>query len=116
MIEEVADDFVEQLVAQGEAAARSARARMEGVFLGPLHSERQRAEIEEQVADARSSGEVLTGGARPEGEHYEQGFFYEPTIVLEPARDSRVATRGGLRAGAADLEDQRARRGNRARQ
>ena len=38
---------------QGEAARRRA-GHQDGIFLGPLHSERQRAEIEEQLADARS--------------------------------------------------------------
>jgi succinate-semialdehyde dehydrogenase/glutarate-semialdehyde dehydrogenase len=61
---------------------------MDGVFLGPLHSAAQRAEIEEQVEDARASGEVLTGGKRPD---IETGYFYEPTLIREPARDSRVA-------------------------
>jgi succinate-semialdehyde dehydrogenase/glutarate-semialdehyde dehydrogenase len=64
---------------------------MDGVLLGPLHSERQRAEIEAQLDDARRSGEVLLGGRRPEGEEFEAGWFYEPTIVLEPARDAKVA-------------------------
>jgi succinate-semialdehyde dehydrogenase/glutarate-semialdehyde dehydrogenase len=64
---------------------------MEGVFLGPMHSEAQRAKIEEQVEDARASGgEVLVGGRRPDGDLYESGWFYEPTLILEPGHDSKV--------------------------
>jgi acyl-CoA reductase-like NAD-dependent aldehyde dehydrogenase len=87
---EVADELVESLVAKAKKLTIGP-GTMDGVFLGPLHSARQRDEIESQVEDARQTGEVLTGGARPEGELYEHGHFYEPTIVLEPAHDSRVA-------------------------
>jgi len=89
--EEVADEVVEKLVAKAQRLTVGP-GTMDGVFLGPLHSERQRAEIEEQVEDAGRTGEVLIGGHRPEGDQYEQGWFYEPTLVLEPAHDGRVAT------------------------
>src|SRR3954469_9761378 len=89
--EEVADEIVDKLVNKAKRLVVGPGTQ-EGVFLGPLHSERQRAEIEEQVEDARRTGDVLTGGSRPDGDQYEQGWFYEPTVVLEPARDGRVAT------------------------
>src|SRR3954454_6068999 len=89
--EEVADEVVEKLVAKARRLTVGPGTQ-DGVFLGPLHSERQRTEIEEQVEDARETGEILTGGSRPDGDAYEDGWFYEPTIVLEPARDGRVAT------------------------
>ena len=87
--EKVADEFTERLVAKAQKLTIGP-GTMDGVFLGPLHSERQRAEIEEQVEDARASGEVLTGGGRPD---IESGYFYEPTIIREPARDSRSRAR-----------------------
>jgi acyl-CoA reductase-like NAD-dependent aldehyde dehydrogenase len=89
--EEVADEIVDKLVNKAKRLVVGPGTQ-EGVFLGPLHSERQRAEIEEQVEDARQSGEVLVGGRRPEGDGYDKGWYYEPTLILEPARDSRVAT------------------------
>ncbi|MEA2289402.1 MAG: hypothetical protein QOD55_1399 [Solirubrobacteraceae bacterium] len=90
--EDVADRLAEQLVAKARKLTIGP-GTMQGVFLGPMHSERQRAEVEAQVADARESGgEVLIGGRRPEGELYERGWFYEPTIVLEPSHDSKMAT------------------------
>jgi acyl-CoA reductase-like NAD-dependent aldehyde dehydrogenase len=49
--------------------------------------------IEAQVADAVDRGaKVLHGAARPRGEVYERGWFYEPTLLLEPPADARVAT------------------------
>jgi succinate-semialdehyde dehydrogenase/glutarate-semialdehyde dehydrogenase len=88
--EEVADDFIERLVTKAQKLTIGP-GTMDGVFLGPLHSETQRSEIEDQVEDARQSGEILTGGRRPDGDQYENGWFYAPTIVNEPARDSKVA-------------------------
>jgi acyl-CoA reductase-like NAD-dependent aldehyde dehydrogenase len=86
VFESVADEIVEAV------AAKAARLRV-GIGsdpdsqLGPLHSEGQRAELERQIAD--SGGEILAGGKRPEG--LEHGWFHEPTVVLEPGRDSPMA-------------------------
>lgn len=53
----------------------------EGVKLGPLVSEPQRAKVESAVADAVSQGaRLLCGGKRPEG--FEKGYFYQPTILV----------------------------------
>jgi acyl-CoA reductase-like NAD-dependent aldehyde dehydrogenase len=58
--------------------------------LGPMHSERQRALLERQVDESvAGGGEVLAGGGRPE--RFQRGWFYEPTVVLEPPRDSPMA-------------------------
>src|SRR3954449_1560628 len=78
--EEVADEVVEKLVAKARRLTVGPGTQ-DGVFLGPLHSERQRAEIEEQVEDARGSGEVLVGGERPTGDGLDAGWFYEPTLI-----------------------------------
>src|SRR4051794_21862568 len=56
--------------------------------MGPLHTEAQRAKLERQIEE--SGGEVVAGGGRPEG--LERGWFHEPTVVLEPGRDSPMAT------------------------
>jgi succinate-semialdehyde dehydrogenase/glutarate-semialdehyde dehydrogenase len=59
--------------------------------MGPLHLAYQRAEIEEQVEDARSRGATVTfGGSRPAGESFERGNFYLPTLIENAAWDSRV--------------------------
>jgi len=92
VFESVADEFVEKLAGK-VGRLRVGPGTAEGVMLGPLHSARQRDLLEEQVEDAVDSGaEVLHGAKRPEGDGLESGYFYEPTLLLEPARDSRVAT------------------------
>src|SRR5215208_7008945 len=92
VFESVADEFIDKLVTKARRL-KIGPGTAEGVMLGPLHSPRQRDLLEEQVADAVDSGaEVLHGAKRPEDEKYDEGNFYEPTLLLEPARDSRVAT------------------------
>ena len=64
----------------------------EGTMLGPLHSESQREILEEQVsATLERGGELLAGGRRPDGDELAAGWFYEPTLILEPPHDSKVA-------------------------
>lgn len=59
--------------------------------MGPLHQAFQRDEIEEQVEDARGRhAQVLTGGKRPEGDGFDRGFFYLPTLIDNPPLDARV--------------------------
>jgi acyl-CoA reductase-like NAD-dependent aldehyde dehydrogenase len=93
VFESVADKFVEKLTAKVQRL-KVGPGTAEGVILGPLHTERQRDLLEEQVGDAMDSGaEVLHGAKRPQEDGLpERGNFYEPTLLLEPAHDSRVAT------------------------
>jgi succinate-semialdehyde dehydrogenase/glutarate-semialdehyde dehydrogenase len=64
-----------------------------GVQLGPLHSERQRDLLEDQLRRTlKQGGEVLTGGGRPEDPELSHGWFFQPTVVLEPPHDSPLAT------------------------
>lgn len=92
VFESVADAVIERLVGKVERL-RVGPGTAERVTVGPLHSARVRGLIEEQVADAVGSGaQALAGAARPEGKDYDVGYFYKPTLLLEPARTSRVAT------------------------
>src|ERR671921_481083 len=91
VFDSVADEFIEKLAGKVQKL-RVGPGTAEGVMLGPLHSAQQRDLLEEQVADAVDTGaEVLHGAKRPEGDDFEKGYFYEPTLLLEPTRDSRVA-------------------------
>jgi succinate-semialdehyde dehydrogenase/glutarate-semialdehyde dehydrogenase len=58
------------------------------IRVGPLHTAEGRTEIMEQLQDALDGGgELVLGGDVPEG----KGNFIAPTIVCNPAQDSRVA-------------------------
>jgi succinate-semialdehyde dehydrogenase/glutarate-semialdehyde dehydrogenase len=89
--ERVADEFVEKL--EGKVAKlKLGPGTAEGTMIGPLHSRTQQETLEEQVAGTLArGGELLRGGRRPDGDEFADGWFYEPTLILEPPHDARVA-------------------------
>jgi succinate-semialdehyde dehydrogenase/glutarate-semialdehyde dehydrogenase len=92
LFENIAEQFIDKLVGKVDRLVVGPGTRP-GVTLGPVHSARQLQVLEAQVADAVASGAtVLRGARRPLGEGLGQGYFYEPTLLLEPAHTSRVAT------------------------
>ena len=92
VFESVADEFIEKLAGKVKKL-KVGPGTAEGVMLGPLHSPQQRDLLEEQVGDAVDSGaEVLHGAKRLVDNGLSKGNFYEPTLLVEPARDSKVAT------------------------
>ncbi len=61
--------------------------------MGPLHTAKQRAEIESQLADAiHRGGKVVAGGRRPAGEQFSHGYYFEPTVVVDVPEGARVWT------------------------
>ncbi|MDX3380409.1 NADP-dependent succinic semialdehyde dehydrogenase [Streptomyces niveiscabiei] len=83
---DVYEGFVERFVA-GMEALRVGDPLDEETQVGPLASERGRADLEELVEDARRGGaRVLCGGVRPEGD----GWFYPPTVLTDVGRELRI--------------------------
>jgi succinate-semialdehyde dehydrogenase/glutarate-semialdehyde dehydrogenase len=61
----------------------------QGTDVGPLATAQGRADVAEQVEDARAKGaDILCGGRAEEG----PGFFYRPTAIAGITPDMRVAT------------------------
>ncbi len=90
--ESVADEVVEAVVQKARRLTVGPGTE-DGVQLGPLHSERQRDLLEDQLRRTlEAGGEALAGGGRPDREELRDGWFHEPTIVLEPPHDSPMAT------------------------
>jgi succinate-semialdehyde dehydrogenase/glutarate-semialdehyde dehydrogenase len=91
VFESVYDEVVETI------AGKAGRLRLgpgdaEGVQLGPLHSERQRSLLEDQLSRTLDAGgEVVAGGARPDAAELQRGFFHDPTVVAAPPHDSPMA-------------------------
>jgi succinate-semialdehyde dehydrogenase/glutarate-semialdehyde dehydrogenase len=86
---EIYDNFV------AEFAARAAKLKVgdpgadESVDMGPLAHGRRIAAMEAVVADSGGNrGEVITGGAVIPS----NGFFFQPTVIANPAPDSRFMT------------------------
>jgi succinate-semialdehyde dehydrogenase/glutarate-semialdehyde dehydrogenase len=57
--------------------------------VGPLASERGRADLEELVDDAvRRGATVLCGGERPKG--FDRGWYYAPTVLMGITAEMRI--------------------------
>jgi succinate-semialdehyde dehydrogenase/glutarate-semialdehyde dehydrogenase len=83
---DVYDAFTERFVA-GMRALKLGDPMREETEVGPLSSERGRADLEELVDDARRGGaRVLCGGERPDG----PGWFYPPTVLSGVTREMRI--------------------------
>jgi succinate-semialdehyde dehydrogenase/glutarate-semialdehyde dehydrogenase len=62
-----------------------------GVQMGPMHTEDQRDEVEQQIADALKRGaSVIAGGGRPRGTEFSAGWFLEPALIAGAPDESRV--------------------------
>ena len=84
------DEFVEKLVAKVRKL-RIGNGLEQGVLVGPMHSASQREEVEGQVQDAMDRGaRVLAGGTRREGDGFDMGHFYMPTLLADVDEQSRV--------------------------
>ncbi|MGX1128975.1 succinate-semialdehyde dehydrogenase/glutarate-semialdehyde dehydrogenase [Streptomyces glaucescens] len=83
---DVYDAFAERFVA-GMRALKLGDPADEETEVGPLSSERGRADVEELVDDAvRGGATVLCGGERPDG----PGWFYPPTVLAGITREMRI--------------------------
>jgi aldehyde dehydrogenase (NAD+) len=62
------------------------------VQMGPLINESQLQTVERYVEIGRNEGaRLLCGGERLEGLHYDQGWFFKPTVFGDCAREMRIA-------------------------
>ncbi|MEV5726005.1 MULTISPECIES: NADP-dependent succinic semialdehyde dehydrogenase [Streptomyces] len=83
---DVYDAFAERFVA-GMRALKLGDPTDEETDVGPLSSERGRADLEELVDDAvRGGATVLCGGERPDG----PGWYYPPTVLAGITREMRI--------------------------
>jgi acyl-CoA reductase-like NAD-dependent aldehyde dehydrogenase len=92
LFEEIADTFLEKFLPKVERL-RVGNGLQQGITTGPLHTAKQRQEIEEMVQEAVDRGaRILVGGKRPEGEEYANGNFYQPTVLENVPPDARIIT------------------------
>jgi succinate-semialdehyde dehydrogenase/glutarate-semialdehyde dehydrogenase len=91
VFDSVYEEFVDKLAGKvkklrvGDGLAKT-------TMIGPLHSAGQRAEVEEQLADAvKRGGQVLVGGTRPAGAEFEKGNYLQPALIVNADHQSRVA-------------------------
>ncbi len=85
-------DRVVKEVVRRAASIRLGDPRDPGTQMGPLVSAKQRALIEKYVAIGLEEGATLaTGGRRPSGPEFEQGYYYLPTVFTGVTCRMRIA-------------------------
>jgi 1-pyrroline dehydrogenase len=85
----VFDSVVGELT-ESAAAVKTGDPLAADTAMGPVVSGEQLARVRDMVDRARDAGaEVTTGGHVREG----KGFFYEPSVVVNPAQDSEIVQR-----------------------
>jgi succinate-semialdehyde dehydrogenase/glutarate-semialdehyde dehydrogenase len=86
VVESAAATFLRHLLEVVDGI-RTGGALEPGTDLGPLQSRERREAVHRQVREAAGAGaKVVRGGQIPGG----PGFFYPPTVVLEPPADCRL--------------------------
>ncbi len=96
LFEEIYDEFLAALlkkVERYEPGDGQTKAEKPRIRMGPLHTESQRVEVQDQLADAVERGaEVLVGGTIPDGDGMDKGYFYNPAVVANVSEQSRLVT------------------------
>jgi succinate-semialdehyde dehydrogenase/glutarate-semialdehyde dehydrogenase len=92
VFQSVADEVIESIVEKA-GRLKVGRGDVKGTQMGPMHTAGGRDEMAAQVArSVERGGELLTGGGPPDDPDLADGFFYEPTIVVDPPHDAPMAT------------------------
>ena len=77
----VYDEFKSRLLVAVKGL-RVADPSLESTHMGPLVNRGHRDSVERYVQIGRDEGgQILCGGARPQGGYYEQGSYYLPTVI-----------------------------------
>ncbi|MEM7531151.1 MAG: aldehyde dehydrogenase family protein [Chloroflexota bacterium] len=94
VFDEIYDEFVDGLVkkvARYEVGDPTTRPEKPRVRMGPIHAQFQLEEIEAQLQDAVDKGaKVLVGGKRPDNPDLANGTYFEPAVVADAPKDSRL--------------------------
>jgi acyl-CoA reductase-like NAD-dependent aldehyde dehydrogenase len=89
--ESIHDEFVERLVERARQIKVGDSMDYES-DLGPLVSAQQRETVENYVRIGKEEGaKLVLGGNRPQGDGYERGFWFEPTIFTDVDNSMTIA-------------------------
>jgi succinate-semialdehyde dehydrogenase/glutarate-semialdehyde dehydrogenase len=93
VFESIADEYVKQLQAR-VSSLKVGNGMEQGVDMGPLNNAQQLEKIKKIVDSIREKGEgnIIAGGRAPEGDGYDSGYFYMPTLVTDVPKDSKLLT------------------------
>jgi lactaldehyde dehydrogenase / glycolaldehyde dehydrogenase len=86
----VYEEFVERFV-EAAASLRMGEPTREDVQMGPKVNEPELDKVEALVKGAVDQGaHVVLGGGRPEGEEFERGYWFEPTVLTGTTNDMDI--------------------------
>jgi acyl-CoA reductase-like NAD-dependent aldehyde dehydrogenase len=92
VFESVADAVIEQITAKAQRL-KVGPGDADGSQMGPMHTAAGREELAGQLQRTLAGGGELTaGGAPPEDPELADGFFFMPTVVVDPPDDAPMAT------------------------
>jgi succinate-semialdehyde dehydrogenase/glutarate-semialdehyde dehydrogenase len=86
--ESVAEEFAHRL-AERMGSLKLGRGTEDGVDVGPLVEDKQRAKVTELVDDAVGAGATVSCGGQPQDG---PGYFYQPTVLTDVPRSARMFT------------------------
>jgi succinate-semialdehyde dehydrogenase/glutarate-semialdehyde dehydrogenase len=88
--EPLAEQFTSELV-ERTLKLKVGNGLEEDVDLGPMFSLQQRQKTKDHLDDAlRKGAKLLCGGREPEGQQYEKGFFFLPTVIADANHTMRI--------------------------
>ena len=92
VFESVADEVIDAVVAKANRL-KVGRGDAKETQMGPMHTAKGREEMANQVSrTVQAGGELRAGGGPPDDPDLADGFFYEPTVVVDPPHDAPMAT------------------------
>jgi acyl-CoA reductase-like NAD-dependent aldehyde dehydrogenase len=92
VFESVADEVIDAVVAKAKRL-KVCRGDAKETQMGPMHTAKGREEMANQVSrTVQAGGELRAGGGPPDDPDLADGFFYEPTVVVDPPHDAPMAT------------------------
>jgi lactaldehyde dehydrogenase/glycolaldehyde dehydrogenase len=86
----VFDQFLERYIALASKLRLGDPMRTD-IDLGPKVNQIELEKLERMVARAREQGaEIVMGGKRPEGQEFQRGFWYAPTVITNVRNDMDI--------------------------
>ncbi len=91
VFEAVAEEFLKKLES-GIRNLRVGNGMHENIDMGPLNNRRQWEYIKGLVADVeeKDEGRIVTGGKVPGSGACSRGYFFDPTLIVDVPRESRL--------------------------
>lgn len=84
------DQFMELFIGKVKRI-RVGDPRVESTDMGPLISATHHKRVESYIAKSKKSGaQIVVGGGRPSGSQLANGYFLEPTVVINVRQDSEI--------------------------